>query len=70
MLVDYYMPEIDGISLVRMLRERYSKQQLAIIGISVSDKHGLSARYLKQGRMIFSISPLNPRSCSAGSATT
>ena len=32
MLVDYYMPEIDGISLVRMLRERYSKQQLAKIG--------------------------------------
>ncbi len=59
-LVDYYMPEIDGISLVRMLRERYSKQQLAIIGISVSDKRGLSARYLKQGANDFLNQPFEP----------
>ncbi|MFQ2366421.1 diguanylate cyclase domain-containing protein [Aeromonas enteropelogenes] len=59
-LVDYYMPDIDGISLVRMLRERYSKQQLAIIGISVSDKRGLSARYLKQGANDFLNQPFEP----------
>lgn len=59
-LIDYYMPEIDGITLVRMLRERYSKQQLAIIGLSVSDKRGLSARYLKQGANDFLHQPFEP----------
>lgn len=59
-LIDYYMPEIDGISLVRILRERYSKQRLAIIGISVSDKRGLSARYLKQGANDFLNQPFEP----------
>lgn len=59
-LIDYCMPDIDGISLVRMLRERYNKQRLAIIGVSVSDKRGLSARYLKQGANDFLHQPFEP----------
>lgn len=60
LLIDYHMPKIDGISLVRRLRERYNKQQLAIIGISGSDKTGLSARYLKQGANDFLNQPFEP----------
>jgi PleD family two-component response regulator len=47
MLVDYYMPEIDGISLVRMLRERYSKRSPSSASrcrTSTASRHATSSK--------------------------
>ncbi|MEW6218390.1 MAG: diguanylate cyclase [Thermodesulfobacteriota bacterium] len=48
-LADYAMPEPNGVELTRRLRARYSKDQLAIIGLSARADRHLSAMFLKNG---------------------
>jgi len=48
-ITDYNMPIMDGFELVRTLRRDHAKDQLAVIGISGTDKVGLSARFIKCG---------------------
>ena len=48
-ITDYNMPEMDGFKLITKIRETYSKEDLAIIGMSASEKHDLSARFMKNG---------------------
>lgn len=52
-LVDYALPRMDGIEMVRELRRHHPREDLAIIALSGkagSDGHGsLSARFLKSG---------------------
>lgn len=48
-LTDYNMPKVDGFELIQKLREQYSKDRLAIIGLSSSDDPRLSAHFLKSG---------------------
>ncbi len=54
-ITDFSMPEMDGFTLTRKIRERYNKNQLAIIGISSEGKNLLAARFIKSGANDFII---------------
>jgi len=48
-ITDYNMPEIDGFELVKMIRGKYDKQDLTIIGLSGDGNASLSAKFIKNG---------------------
>lgn len=48
-LVDHEMPEMDGFTFIHNIRKTFSKEQLAIIGISASSSDSISANFLKTG---------------------
>ncbi|WP_432737510.1 diguanylate cyclase [Maridesulfovibrio sp. FT414] len=48
-IVDHYMPEMDGLTLVKELRRKYSKSRLPIIGLSGVGGATTSAYFLKAG---------------------
>jgi diguanylate cyclase (GGDEF)-like protein len=48
-ITDYNMPEIDGFELVKLLRGKYDKQDLTIIGLSGDGNALLSAKFIKNG---------------------
>lgn len=48
-ITDYNMPNMDGFELVARVRKKYSKDQLAIIGLSTQASGVLSAKFLKLG---------------------
>lgn len=48
-ITDYNMPDMDGFMLTREIRRKFTKEQLAIIGISSSGSNVLSARFIKSG---------------------
>lgn len=48
-LTDYHMPEMDGLGLVRGIRRRYRREELAIIALSQAHEKELSATLLKAG---------------------
>jgi diguanylate cyclase (GGDEF)-like protein len=48
-ITDYNMPEIDGFELVKLLRGKYDKQDLTIIGLSGDGNASLSAKFIKNG---------------------
>lgn len=48
-VTDYDMPKMDGFELIRKVREEYSKNELAIIGMSASGESLLSAKLIKTG---------------------
>jgi diguanylate cyclase (GGDEF)-like protein len=58
-ITDYHMPEIDGFELVKMLRGKYDKQSLTIIGISGEGKASVSAKFIKHGANDFLRKPFN-----------
>lgn len=49
MLTDYAMPEMDGYELTAKARSKYSKDKLAIIGISAVSDEEVSSNFLKCG---------------------
>jgi diguanylate cyclase (GGDEF)-like protein len=49
MLTDYAMPEMDGYSLTAQARSKFSKDRLAIIGISATSNDEVSSNFLKCG---------------------
>ncbi len=49
MLTDYAMPEMDGYELTARTRARFSKDRLAIIGISALENDEVSSNFLKCG---------------------
>jgi len=49
MLTDYAMPEIDGYELTTKARAKFSKDKLAIIGISAASDDAVSSNFLKCG---------------------
>lgn len=49
MLTDYAMPEMDGYELTAKARSKFSKDRLAIIGISASSDDKISSNFLKCG---------------------
>ncbi|MGL5325083.1 MAG: diguanylate cyclase, partial [Aeromonas sp.] len=59
-VTDYLMPQMDGIELVRQLRDLYDKQSLAILGLSSSEDKTLSARFIKLGANDFLSKPFTP----------
>ncbi|MDY6935791.1 MAG: diguanylate cyclase [Spirochaetota bacterium] len=48
-ITDYHMPNMDGFQLIKEVREKYSKEELAIIGIAGKGDNTLSARFIKNG---------------------
>ena len=48
-VTDYDMPKMDGFELIRKLREKHTKNELAIIGMSASGDPLLSAQLIKTG---------------------
>lgn len=48
-LVDYEMPGMNGFELIHEIRRHFSKEELAIIGISASEDGAMSAQFLKSG---------------------
>lgn len=48
-LTDYHMPNMNGFQLTEKIRDRYSKQDMVIIGISTYGDDNLSARFIKAG---------------------
>ncbi len=48
-VTDYNMPNMDGFELIKEIRKEWSKEKLAIIGLSASDQPGLSAKFIKIG---------------------
>ena len=48
-LTDYHMPEMDGLELIREIRRRYRREDMAIIALSDADHPDLSAAMLKAG---------------------
>ena len=49
MITDYHMPKMDGAELVRNIRHKYEKSELAIIGLSAEGDSNLSAKFIKNG---------------------
>lgn len=59
-ITDYNMPEMDGFELITNLRKTYSRDALAIIGVSTSGSAPLSAKFIKQGANDFLNKPFLP----------
>ena len=56
-ITDYYMPEMNGLELISNIRKNYSRNEIAIIGISIYGKGTLSAKLLKNGANDFLMRP-------------
>jgi len=48
-ITDYNMPEVDGFELIKLIRGKYDKQDLTIIGLSGDENAALSAKFIKNG---------------------
>jgi signal transduction histidine kinase len=58
-ITDYAMPVMDGFVLTEKIRQKYTKNELALIGISGSKGTALSARFLKLGANDFLAKPFS-----------
>ncbi len=56
-ITDYNMPNMDGFKLIRNVRKQYTKENLAIIGVSGDSNSKLSARFIKNGANDFLTKP-------------
>lgn len=56
-ITDYEMPEMDGYEFTVKAREILDKNELAIIGLSASDRTDLGAMFLKKGANDFILKP-------------
>lgn len=57
LITDYHMPEMDGIELIKKVRENNSMQDLAIIGVSARGNPLLASQFLKCGANDFISKP-------------
>jgi len=57
LLTDYEMPNMNGFELVSALRKDFSKDMMAIIGLSANTSETLSAQFLKKGANDFLSKP-------------
>jgi diguanylate cyclase (GGDEF)-like protein len=49
LITDYNMPRLDGFGLIIKVREQFSREDMAIIGLSSDTDESLSARFIKNG---------------------
>ena len=56
-ITDYNMPRMDGIELVKAIREKHKIHRMAVIGLSSSGSGALTARFLKNGANDFLTTP-------------
>jgi diguanylate cyclase (GGDEF)-like protein len=59
-ITDYYMPEMDGVEMVRRMRIKHAADTLAIIGVSSGGGSALSAKFIKHGANDFLNKPFLP----------
>jgi diguanylate cyclase (GGDEF)-like protein len=59
-VTDLEMPEMDGITLTNEIRKKYTREQLAIVGISGTENGSHSARFIKNGADDFLRKPFCP----------
>lgn len=57
LLTDYNMPEMDGFELTMLVRQRFDREAMAIIGLSAQGSQSLSARFIKHGANDFLSKP-------------
>jgi Response regulator of citrate/malate metabolism len=55
-LVDYHMPEIDGLETVRLIREQ--NQQIPILVLTVDERQEIADRFLDAGATDFALKPV------------
>ncbi|HYG87924.1 MAG TPA: bacteriohemerythrin [Azospirillum sp.] len=48
-ITDFHMPRMDGLEMVRRIRQTHSKDRLTIIGLSSGGGTAMSARFIKTG---------------------
>jgi signal transduction histidine kinase len=60
LIADYNMPGMDGCQLTKRIRTKYSKDRLAVIGLSAYGNTVLSARFMKNGASDFLNKPFLP----------
>lgn len=58
-ITDNDMPKKDGISMILELRHQYNRDDIAILGLSASNDHTLTAQFLKAGANDFLYKPFN-----------
>lgn len=58
-ITDYVMPGMDGVDLVKRIRADYSRDELAVIGISAQNNEILSAKFIKNGANDFISKPFS-----------
>ncbi len=59
-IADYYMPKVDGVELTRLIRRKYRREELSIIGISAyGESNLLSATFIKHGANDFLNKPFS-----------
>lgn len=58
-ITDHDMPEKDGVMMTRELRQTYTKNQLAVLGLSGTGSKTLTAQFLKAGANDFLTKPFN-----------
>ena len=56
-LTDYSMPRCDGFDLTRKIRQSFSTDRLAIIGISAKGNHSMMIKFIKYGANDFFTKP-------------
>jgi two-component system, sensor histidine kinase and response regulator len=59
-ICDYQMPNMDGIKMVKKLRTRFSRDEIAVIGLSSADDHDLAVRFIKSGANDYLTKPYRP----------
>ncbi len=59
-LVDHSMPGLSGFELVKLLRQKYKRNELIILGLSADNKGSLSALFIKHGADDFLRKPFCP----------
>ncbi|SDG45764.1 response regulator [Desulfosporosinus hippei] len=55
-LVDYHMPEMDGLETVRLIREK--DQQIPILVLTVDERQEIADRFLDAGATDFALKPV------------
>lgn len=58
-IADNDMPKKDGITMIQEIRHQYDLDDIAILGLSASDDHTLTAQFLKAGANDFLYKPFN-----------
>ncbi|MBF0138021.1 MAG: response regulator [Magnetococcales bacterium] len=59
-VTDYQMPRMDGIRLMKKLRTRFSRDELAAIGLSSIGDRELAVQFIKAGANDFLVKPFQP----------
>ncbi|MBF0177469.1 MAG: response regulator [Magnetococcales bacterium] len=59
-VTDYQMPQMDGIQLIKKLRTRHSRDEVAVIGLSSFGDRDLAVQFIKAGANDFLLKPFQP----------